>query len=96
MKNKASKTKFKRLSPGQRIYVRRLKEAARNDLTPYRPPILRRIPATVVETVPKVPVDAKVAPKAAVAKTLKAPGAKAPKAPKAVVAKTPKAPAVKT
>ncbi len=44
MVSKMDKTKFKRLSKGQRTHVRRLKQAAREEGTIYRPPIVRRVP----------------------------------------------------
>ncbi len=38
--------KYKRLSPSQRIHIRRLKQAARSELLTYHPPVIRRIPVT--------------------------------------------------
>jgi hypothetical protein len=41
------KTKFKRLSKGQRTHVRRLKQAARQEGTIYRSPIIHRAPVKI-------------------------------------------------
>jgi hypothetical protein len=47
MVSKTNKTKLKRLPKGQRTHVRRLKQAASEDGTIYRSPLVRRAPAKI-------------------------------------------------
>jgi hypothetical protein len=49
MANQASKTKIKRLPKGQRTHVRRLKQAARKEVTPSSPQSNPAQPARVTK-----------------------------------------------